>query len=102
VGEIAIPSLSSQPWKKKAGGAFPLHYVGQITKFNYKNDDVGRFEVHFLRRSSKMGNTFVDTLSESQAVDDINEQDVVCLLPDPVVRRGLHTFPFSFADYSVE
>ena len=45
-------------------------YVGQITKFNDSNEDVGKFEVHFQRRSDRSGQTFLNSLSASQTVDD--------------------------------
>src|SRR6218665_1805474 len=41
-------------------------YVGQITKFNDSNEDVGKFEAHFLRRSGRTGQTFLNSLLASQ------------------------------------
>jgi hypothetical protein len=80
----------------------PKMFVGKIEKINKDSDEIGKWEIHFLRRSQKNSNNFTDSLARDQSVDDIDEQDIITILPDPSVRRGIHNFKFNFDKYNVE
>ena len=45
---------------------------------------------------------FVDSLPSDQQTDDVDDEDIVINLPDPVVRSGIFTFNYDFASYKVE
>ena len=57
---------------------------------------------HFLRRGQKNNNNFTDSLSRDQLVDDIDDQDIITITPDPSVRRKIYKFKFNFGKYNVE
>jgi hypothetical protein len=76
-------------------------YVGCISKVN-ESQDFGKWEVRFLKKSQKTNNTFLDSLSVDQSVDDVDDESIISILPYPVIRRGLHTFKFDFSKYCVE
>jgi len=74
-------------------------YIGRITD---KVQDVeDRWEVHFLKRSNRCSSTFTDALTGDQASDEVDESDIVVRLPDPKVRRGLHSFDYDFDRYNM-
>ena len=56
--------------------------MGQIKNFN-ENDEVGRWEVQFVKRSQLSETNFVDFLPNDQQIDDIDVEDILCELPDP-------------------
>jgi hypothetical protein len=80
-------------------------FVGELV--NQKSDDehcddIPKWTVHFLKRSTRNGCTFRDSLSKNQATDDIDDDDIVTTLPDPNVHRGMYRFACDFSAYSVE
>lgn len=66
------------------------------------NANIQKWTVHFLKRIGRSGSTFRDSLSANQATDDIDDDDVVTILPCPRVIRGIYTFVFDFSGYIVE
>lgn len=76
-------------------------YVGKISKLYENHISNKKFEVKFLRKSFKTDN-FKDSLSEEQSVDDVDEADIVAILPEPSVRRGIYCFKYDFSLYNIE
>lgn len=80
-------------------------YVGQITKKyddEQESKDGKKWEVHFLRKTQRSGSNFVDSLSVDQAVDDVDDEDIVTCLPKPTIHRGIHSFNFNFKNFIIE
>jgi hypothetical protein len=77
-------------------------YVGKITNLNQNDTANGKFEIKFLRRSTRTNNNFRDSLPQEQSVDDVDEDDIVTSLPDPSVRRGIYNFKYDFSPYDLE
>ena len=66
-------------------------------------EETGRkWEVSFLKRTSRNNSAFSDSLSTDQRIDEIDDDDIVACLPIPAVRRGIYRFAFDFTQYRVE
>lgn len=76
--------------------------LGKIKKKNEENVETGKWEIHFLRKSYRTGSTFTDTLSKNQVSDDVDEEDILGILPHPTVHRGIFKFAFDFGAYAIE
>lgn len=79
-----------------------VYYVGQIKSHAECGEGSKQWDVHFLKRSHRSESGFVDSLPSDQQTDDVDDEDIVINLPDPVVRRGIFTFNYDFASYKVE
>jgi hypothetical protein len=100
---VSVPKVAVGMWaivKYQFPNNSVKHYVGRIDEHKTDNNE-DRWEMHFVKKSLRSA-SFIDTLPSSQASDEVATADIVCQLPQPVCRRGIHTFKFDFSSYSVE
>jgi hypothetical protein len=85
-------------------GGKDVCFVRRIKSRAVANDKqvANKFDVHFLKRSHRSDNTFIDCLPLDQASGDVDEVDILPCLPDTAVRRGIYTFGFDISVYKLE
>lgn len=101
---VQVPAVGKWILVKYHFGNRVKCFVGEITgQMNDEHDDnIHKWTVHFLKRVGRSGCIFRNSLSASQATDDIDDDDVVVILPFPSVNRGIYNFMFDFSTYIVE
>ena len=69
-----------------------VHYMATIIGENYESDPdyIARWQVQLLRKSTKEADTFLKPYIED--FDDMDDADIVRILPDATVRRGHYSF----------
>ena len=80
-----------------------VHYVATRIGENDESDPdyVARWHVQLLRKSTKMADTFFKPNTED--FDDMDDADIVRILPDATVRRGHYSFGNTkFPEYNLQ
>ena len=80
-----------------------VHYVATIIAENDESDPdyIARWHVQLLRKSTKMADNFFKPNIED--FDDMDDADIVRILPDATVRRGHYSFGNTkFPEYNLQ